>query len=96
MFRDTQEELKRLEEQLLQEEEAEEAAEELSEEEEAAYEDYDPDRIYNTDDLDEDPEALSREVLRPRKKGGLSVAICLLLLAAAFLIVAATVLRLRG
>lgn len=102
MFRDAREELKRLEEELLQEEEnggegyEEEALEEEECEEDGAPSFYDPDRIYNSDDVDADPEELSEAVLRPRKKSGLGVAICLLLLAATLLLVAATVLYLRG
>lgn len=91
MFKDAREELKRLEEELLQEEET---GEEVYEDDELS--DYDPDRMYNGDDVDTDPNELGEEILRPRKKGGLGVAICLLLLAAALLLVAATVLRLRG
>ena len=99
MFRDANEELKRLEEELLQEE-SEDDLEEVYEEE--VYEEtavsgcYDPYRVYNGDDVDIDPEALSEELQRPRKKNGFGVAVCLLLLAAAMLLVAATVLRLRG
>ena len=95
MFRDANEELKRLEEELLQEEAEDEIEEEYEEEfVESVY--YDPNRIYNADDVDTDPEDLGEEILRPRKKGGLGAAICLLLLAAALLIAAAIVLRLRG
>ena len=95
MFRDADEELKRLEEELLLEETEDETEEEY-EEESADQVYYDPDRVYNADDVDVDPEELGEEILRPRKKGGLGAAICLLLLAAALLIAAAIVLRLRG
>lgn len=95
MFKDAREELKRLEEELLQEEDAELAEEEVYEEDEELSA-YDPNLMYNGDDVDIDPEELSDEILRPRKKNGLGVALCLLLLAAALLVIAATVLRLRG
>ena len=51
MFKDAREELKRLEEELLQEEET---GEEVYEDDELS--DYDPERMYNGDDVDADSE----------------------------------------
>ena len=86
MFRDAQEELKRLEEELLEEEEG-------GEEELDAFEVpctdqtliYDAGCVYNTDDTDEDLEEFSEEVLTPKKDSIRGLVIVALLLTIAIL-----------
>lgn len=89
MFRDTEKELQRLEEELLEEEN------ELTEEEEIIQQfdelmGEDPlvpeeDRVYNADLVDEDPEELSQAVLTPKKEKLTGLTIAALLLVTAIL-----------
>ena len=69
MPRDTEEELKRLESWLLEEDDGEEELEASDEEQVAApLSDYGAGcRIYNSDRTDEDADALSQEILYPKK-----------------------------
>ena len=86
MFRDRQEELQRIQQQLL-EEDVPESDEELLEDIAGLVDDvqegYEPDEFYNNDYTDLDPEELSEDVLyeEPRERlTGLVVAACLLTL----------------
>ena len=86
MFRDTQEELQRIQQQLLEEDTPqsdEELLAEISALIDDVQEDYTPDDIYNADNTDLDPEALSDELFedeQPESLKGLITAACLLTL----------------
>lgn len=112
MFKDTQEELQRLEAELLQEEAAarEEAEQDAFLDDPADFGEDTPEiyqnyanqyrhiHAYNTDVTDEDLEAYSEEVYRPRKKKDLLVlsAIALALIAGILAVLAYWALRFGG
>jgi hypothetical protein len=101
MFRDRQQELERIQQQLLEEDDLPEDDDSMPDD------DYDPadeppDRsepydFYNTDGTDLDPEELSDELLPPRKKSMTGLLIATLLLTAVILaLVAWWMVRMRG
>ena len=86
MFRDRQQELQRIQQQLLEEdvpETEDELLDDIAELVDDVQTGYEPDEFYNTDYTDLDPEELSGELLEPERENlkGLIVAACLLTIA---------------
>ena len=85
MFRDTQEELQRLQQQLLEDDVPESEEDLLAEIADLigdVQEGHTPDAVYNSDNIDLDPDELSDELLdeQPESLKGLVIAACLLTL----------------